>query len=347
MTPQDQVCPDCGAEGNQNQIGIHSRQEKRYRCKECGRTFSESYGTALYGLKKPELFVIVVSLIAYGCPVSAIEKTYGVSNHTVRDWVKRSGSHCEGVHEQTVGQHQWDLQHIQADEIKITTQMGHMWMALVMMVSTRLWLGGSVDATRSVKLIHSCMRHAAQSALCRPLLIAVDGMHMYERAVRKTFGSKLRVGKRGRLKWVSWTTIVMTKVIKRRKINGKQKRGDIQRVVVHGTEAQAHQLRQLSGGGTMINTAYIERLNATFRQRHASLARRTRAPFRQVATLHASMFLIGCVYNFCTDHRSLSVPLQLPHQRTHWVRRTPAMAAGLTDHRWTLRELLTYKIEGY
>ena len=346
MTPQDQVCPRCGSEGKRNRIGIHSRKENRYCCKDCGRTFTETYGTALYGLKKPELFITVVSLLAYGCPVSAIEKTFGLSNQTVRDWLNRSGSHCYAIHEQTVGKHQWDLQHIQADEIKVTTQIGQVWMALVMMVSTRLWLGGSVDMTRSVGLIHSCMQQAARCALCRPLLIAVDGMQMYERAVKKTFRSKLRVGKQGRAKWVIWSTIVITKVIKRRRINGKQKYGNIQRVVVQGSDEQAHTLRVVSGGGRMINTAYIERLNATFRQRSANLVRRTRSPLRKLSTLHASMFLIGCTYNFCTNHRSLSVPIYLPRQRKRWVKRTPAMVAELTDHCWTIQELLMYKVKG-
>jgi len=68
-------------------------------------------------------------------------------------------------------------------------------------------------------------------------------------------------------------------------------------------------LRSTQGATTaVINTAYIERLQATFRSRLAPLARRTRAAARQKATLEAGMWLVGTVYNFCRTHRSLRLP---------------------------------------
>ena len=190
MNPLVQVCPYCGAEGKQGQIRIHSRGQARYGCKGCERTFSASKQTALYQLKKPELFTIVVTLLAYGCPVQAIIASYGLSAKTVRAWHKRAGEHCQGVHEQTVLRQQWDLQHIQADELKVNTQRGVWWIALVMMVSTRLWLGGAVRATRSKELVETCLGYAARCALCRPLLLAVDGLNLYVNAAAKVFRSR-------------------------------------------------------------------------------------------------------------------------------------------------------------
>ena len=341
MNPQEQLCPKCGASGRDNQIAIHSRKAQRYRCKACGRTFSQTRQTAFYQLKKPELFAIVISLLAYGCPPKAVEMTFRLSQHTVRAWIVRSGQHCAAVHEATVGKQQWDLQHIQADEMKIKSQIGEMWMALVLMVRTRLWLGGSVDVKRSRAMLLDCFRQAARCAICRPLLIAVDGMNMYLKVVKQTFGARHPVGKGGRLKWVSWDNITITQVVKKR--GGK--RGSIARVIAPGTKEVADQLRRRSGGGTMINTALIERLNATFRQRIAALARQSRAQVRCLQTLRCQMFLMGCVYNFCSPHRSLAVAVWLSPLRRHWVRRTPAMVAGLTDHRWTVYELLNYKIQ--
>jgi len=60
----------------------------------------------------------------------------------------RAGAHCEAVHATIVGQSQLDLQHVQADEIKVKTQGKSVWMAFSMMVSTRLWLGGAVSEHR-------------------------------------------------------------------------------------------------------------------------------------------------------------------------------------------------------
>lgn len=339
MTPQDQLCPFCGAKGKEGQIWVHSQAERRYRCKGCGRTFSERYGTALYQLKKPELFGVVVSLLAYGCPAQAIVASYGVSEKTVRDWAKRAGQHCEGVHEQTVLRQQWDLQHIQADELKVTTQLGIVWIAMVMMVSTRLWLGATVDAVRGKDLIRGCLQYAARCALCRPLLLAVDGLNMYAKAVEKTFRSRHRLpGEKAR--WFVWKEVVITQVIKKR--GGK--RGAIERVVLQGDSQLASSLRARSAGGNQINSAFIERLNATFRQRLAPLTRRSRAQARHAQTLTQAIFLQGCVYNFCTDHRTLACDLQLPRLQRRWVQRTPAMAAGLTDHRWSVDELLHFNL---
>jgi hypothetical protein len=78
-----------------------------------------------------------------------------------------------------------------------------------------------------------------------------------------------------------------------------------------------------------INTAYVERLNATFRALLPSLARRTRNLARTTERLRSEMFWSGVVYNFCTVHSSLSG--------------TPCMAAELTDHVWSVRELLFFK----
>jgi hypothetical protein len=101
-------------------------------------------------------------------------------------------------------------------------------------------------------------------------------------------------------------------------------------------------IRATQGKG-MINTAYIERLNATFRQRLACLFRRTRCLARYQATLQASMYILGCVYNFCDFHISLRLRLSVDWNGFCWVQRTPALAAHLTDHRWSLEELFSTK----
>ena len=110
---------------------------------------------------------------------------------------------------------------------------------------------------------------------------------------------------------------------------------DIERRLVDGTPARVETLRRRAQGEGGINTAYIERLNATFRARLASLTRRGRALARRTLTLQHGMYLIGTVYNFYTPHASLAR-----------VGRgtTPAMAAGITDHGWSVRELLSLHV---
>jgi hypothetical protein len=75
----------------------------------------------------------------------------------------------------------------------------------------------------------------------------------------------------------------------------------------------------------------------------APLVRRGRVIAHKVETLQAGMYLVGCAYNFCWDHTSLRLGAPAGGACT-WQQRTPAMAAGLTDHRWSVRELLSYPV---
>lgn len=118
------------------------------------------------------------------------------------------------------------------------------------------------------------------------------------------------------------------------------------RRVVCGTEAEVgERLRTTQGAATaVINTAYIERLQATFRSRLVSLVRKTRATARQRATVEAGIWLVGTVYNFCRAHRSLRLVESGANPERRWIERTPAQAAGLTDHSWSLYELLSLAV---
>jgi hypothetical protein len=104
-------------------IVIHSQKQRRYKCKCCKKSFSESYGTGLYRIKKAsELFVLVVTLLSYGCPVQAIVVAFGLDERTVRSWLHKAGSHAQQVHEAMMSQQQLDLQQVQADEIRVKMQ---------------------------------------------------------------------------------------------------------------------------------------------------------------------------------------------------------------------------------
>jgi len=331
------ACADRGKIGQGN-IGVHSMKEQRCICHTCGKTFSITKGTALYRLKKPTALVVtVITLLAYGCPVPAIVAAFGLDARTVRDWLRRAGEHGSDVHTHLVERAKLNLQQVQADEIKVKTQRGNFWMAMAMMVPTRLWLGGVVSPRRDLKLIRALIEKVCGIARCRPLLFLVDGLASYVKAVQHAFRSPLRTGKVGRPRLIPWPDIAIAQVVKRRTSDGLH----ITRRIVQG---RPEMIRHLLGRHT-INTAYIERLNATFRQRLACLARRTRALARTAAPLTHGMFLVGCVYNFCTDHHSLRCPLYVGRSgRVHWVQRTPAMAAQLTDHRWSVGELLAFKV---
>ena len=319
MNPQEVFCPniECPARGQQKKenIRVHSQADKRYKCTECDTTFSASKGSLFYRLKTDSVTVmLVLTLLAYGCPIPAIVKAFGYDERTVKKWWERAGEQCQG---------------------------GSRWMAFAMMVPTRLWLGGAVSQQRDKRLIQQVADGVRQVALCRPLLLAVDGLASYVGAFRRAFRSPLpRRGQGGRSRLLSWPDIAIVQVVKQRSAGEFR----VDRRIVQGSKALVERLLIQSLGGTLINTAYIERLNGTFRQRLSHLARRTRHLARQTETLVAGMYIVGCAYNFCDPHQSLRVRISVGSRGFRWVQRTPAIAAGLTDHIWSMHELWSFRV---
>ena len=336
MNPTTIFCPNpaCPARGQigQGNLGIHSRKEKRFICTQCRKTFTTTKGTAFYRLRtSAETVTRVVTLMAHGCPLQAIVVAFGVDERTVAAWLQRAGVQGQAVQEHVVAQPR-DLGQGQADEIRVKKQGGIVWMALAMMVSTRLWLAGEVSEPRDMALIRHLIERVRACALPRPLLFCTDGLCSYVRAIRETLRDPVRTGAHGRPRLRPWRNVCIAQVVKR---YAQRRVVDIERRIVDGTPARVETLRRRSQGDGVINTAYIERLNATFRERLASLTRRGRALARQTLTLQHGMYLIGTVYNFCTPHASL----------VHvGGGTTPAMAAGITDHCWTVRELLSFHV---
>src|SRR3989454_2373021 len=325
------ACPARGQTGP-GTIGIHSRKDKRCLCTACHKTFSATKGTALYRLRTAtETVTLVVTLLAPGCPPQAIVAAFGFDERTVASWMARGGVRGQAVQEHLVEQPR-DLGQVQADEIRVKKQGGIVWMALAMMISTRLWLAGEVSEHRDMPLIRRLIERVRRCAAPRPLFVCTDGLCSYVRAIRETFRDPVPTGKGGRPRLRPWRNVLIAQVVKRyerRCVVATERR------IVDGTPARVETLRRRSQGGGVINTAYIERLNATFRARLASLTRRGRALARRTLTLQHGMYLIGTVYNFCTPHASLA------HAGGGT---TPAMAAGITDHCWPGRELLSFHV---
>jgi hypothetical protein len=313
-------------------IGIHAQKAQRFICHECHKTFSATKGTAFYRLRTAaETVSLVMTLLAHGCPVQAIVAAFGFDERTVAAWWARSGRQGQAVQEYLVEQPR-DLGQVQADELRVKKQGGIVWMALAMMVQTRLWLGGEVSEQRDLPLLRRLIERVKRCAARRPLLVCTDGLVSSIRAMRETLRDPVYTGQGGRPRLRPWRHIFIAQVVKRyerRRVVATDRR------IVDGTPARVETLRRRAQGDGVINTAYIERLNATFRERLAPLARRCRALARQTLTLHEGMFLVGTVYNFCTPHASLG---QAGHATT------PAMAAGITDHAWTMQELLSFHV---
>ncbi len=342
MDTSKQFCPNlaCAARGQigQGNIRIHDRNRQRYRCTRCKQTFSARRGTMLEGLRKPtDLIVIVVTLLAYGCPIQAIVHAFGLDERTVASWRDRAGRHCQKLHHAVVEQGKLDLVHVQADEIRVKGRRMIAWMGLALMVSTRLWLAGGVSLHRDRSLADRLLQQVR--ACCRPwqaILVCTDGWAAYPGSIQRAFREKVkRSAGRGRACLQMWSELCIATVIKRTE---KKRVVEVIRKMTLGSLEQADKLLQASMGGSVLNTAFIERFNGTMRERLATLTRKCRHAAHRLEALSTGMYLIGCTYNFCFPHHELSTCKHLG------AACTPAMAAGLTDHVWSIWEVLTYKV---
>src|SRR5215813_14257050 len=245
-------------------------------------------------------------------------------------WWARSGRQGQAVHESLVEPPR-DLGQGQADELRGKKQGGIVWRARAMMVRTRLGLGGEVSAPRALPLMRRLIERVRRCAAQHPLVLCTDGVVSSSRAMRETFRAPVHTSTGGRPRLRPWRHVLIAQVVKRyerRRVVATDRR------LVDGAPARVETLRRRSPGGGMIHTAYIERLKATFRERLAPLARRCRALARHTLTLSQGMFWVGTVYNCCTPHASLSQAQQT----------TPAMAAEITDHCWTMHALLSFQV---
>jgi hypothetical protein len=273
----------------------------------------------------------VLTRLAHGCPLQAIVVAFGFDERTVANWWARAGGQGPTVQEHLVEPPR-DLGQVQADEIRVKTQGGLVWMALAMRVRTRLWRAGEVSVHRDLTLIHRLIERVRRGAVHRPRLFCPDGVSADVRAIRETCRDPERTGAQGRPRRRPWRHVCIAQVVKR---DAQRHVVDVERRLVDGAPTGVETLRRRSQGDGVMNTADIERLNATFRERLASLTRRGRALARRPLTLPHGMYLIGTVYNCCTPHASLA------HAG---VATTPAMAAGITDHCWTVEELLAFHV---
>jgi IS1 family transposase len=329
-----------GQIGQGNIVG-HGSKRPRYKCKTCGKTFSARVGTAFEGIRKSEdEYVKVITLIAYGAPIQAIVHAFQIDERTVAKWRDRAGMHCEAVHKEKIERGLLDLIHIQADEIWLKIRGAVLWVGLAIMAPTRLWIAGEVSKKRDSNLTDNLMQQVRRCALaCCAILICTDGFSAYPKSIVKAFRKNVKdTPGPGASKKVVWPRLYIGTVIKS---TVKRRFTEVSRRMSYGQWRKAKKLLKISKAGKKLNTSCIERFNGTIRERFAPFTRRCRYLAAKVETVHAGIYLIGSVYNFCSSHDELS---KSKTKGGCGCLCTPAMASGLTDHVWSVRELLTYNV---
>jgi hypothetical protein len=265
---------------------------------------------------------------------------FGCDERTVAAWLTRAGQHCQRGPQYVVQQGRVALPHVQADERWVKLVGRRVWKGRAIAVPARLWLGGVISPRRDLVLLTPLVQMTRSCARCLAILGCVDGLASDVTAFLRVFRHPVRTGRRRRPRLVLEPGLYLGQVVKRyvqRPVVRVEQR------VVRGTAKAMAAVLVATHSGTAIQTADIARLNATCRRALAALVRRGRAIAHTEAALTAGMWLVGCGDNCCGLHQSLrlAAPAGAPWK---WQERTPAMAAGLTHHRWTMLELLRYQM---
>jgi len=141
-----------------------------------------------------------------------------------------------------------------------------------------------------------------------------------------------------------YSVLVPYPSLKYAKVCKKRRHGRIIEVVqrvVFGDPEEVMKLLGADSGGS-INTAYIERLNLTIRNSLARFVRKTMNCSKILKRHTHALDFFQAWYNFVKPHKSLRLEVNQGNRR--WMQRTPAMADELTDHIWTLKELMTFRV---
>jgi IS1 family transposase/transposase-like protein len=332
--------------------GKHGRAEpiQTFRCQECRTTFSARRNTPLYRLKTPSYKVaMVLSALAEGLDPSAASRVFDYRQATITTWLTRAGEHAHTLHERFF--FSLHLPHLQLDELRTRLRCARevLWIWLAIDPRTKI-LPVLQLGPRTQNMAHAVI-HSLRQALapgCLPLFTS-DGLNLYFYALTAHFGQWLQVVCRGRnvRQWQVAAGLIYGQV---KKSYRRRKLVRVTPVMRLGTEDALTVALQGLGFTGRLNTAFIERVNLTVRHGIASLARRTWATAQQSPQLLANLEWWRAYYHFVRPHESLRVAFAEPRERggkrlaQRYRQRTPAMAAGRANRRWTAREVLLHPL---
>jgi len=342
-------------------------QWRQFHCLGCHGFFPEHHGTIFHG-KQAEvgLIVRVLTCLAEGLGIRATGRVFEVEANTVLHWLAEAAEQLRAfsayflcdVH---VAQLQLDelyavLRDLNAglisdDEALERLERSPYWVWTAMDPQSKLLLVidvGTRTLEMAQRVVHQVVQRLAPG--CVPLCLT-DGHKDYGPAFLGHFGQWIQPVRRRdkgpmpKPRWVPLPELLYAQVVKsyrRRRIVGVNYR------VVFGTMERVQQV--LSACGRKINTAFVERLNLDIRQRVATVGRRVNTLCQGEDGIRHQLTVYHSYYNFCLPHSSLRQPLPVPEPTNGsgsaklWRPCTPAMAAGLTDHVWSLQEVLMFRM---
>ena len=340
---------------------------RQLQCVSCRGYFYETHGTIFHGKgSSVELIVRVIACLAEGLGIRGTARVFEIDPNTVLGWLVEAAEHLHAFSASFL--HELHLNQVQLDELYAVVSAvrdGDMSEAEAIERLSRSprWVWAAIDpesklllsvqvGERTLAMAQAVLHQIAQLVApgCVPLFVS-DGYPHYLTAIVTHFGHWVQPPRRQargsapKPRWMPLPALLYAQVVKtmrRRRLVAVKHR------VVFGTQLAIEQV--LVACGWQINTAFVERLNLSLRQRVAAIGRRSATPCKSEDGLRQQLALFQVYHNFVLPHASLRQALAAPVATNGcgsvkvWRPRTPAMAAGLTDHVWSLKEVLLYRV---
>jgi IS1 family transposase len=340
---------------------------RQFHCTGCDGYFLETHGTLFHGKRvSVDLIVHVIGCLAEGLGIRGTARVFEVDPNTVLQWLVEAADQLRAfshyfLHDLHFTQVQMDelyalLSAVKAGEVSEADAIARLerspqWVWVAMDPESKLLLAidvGNRTLAMAQRVVHQVAQVLAPD--CAPLFLT-DGFREYMTALLTHYGHWVQPSRRQakgpypKPRWMPLPGLLYAQVVKtirRRRLVAVEPR------MVFGTLEAVNQL--LAPLGWQINTSFVERINLTIRQHVAAVGRRTSTLCKGEEGLRQQLALYEVYYNFVLPHASVRQPLPQPvstkgtGSAKQWRPCTPAMAAGLTDHVWTLREVLLFRI---
>jgi len=352
-------------QGNVSAIATYLTQSGKrriFRCHTCETPFSETRETVFFDLRtSEEKIMMALKMLLVRVDLAGIGFVLGVTEATVLAWLRRAAQQAEAINQHLL--RHLPVTQVQLDEMwsfiarkhaRETDEAGEslpggedgrQWVWVSFAPEFRLMIA-AVVGPRTLDTAKEVVAATKARVAGIPAFFS-DGFTCYLAALIAAFHVVMTfapTGKRGRPRkpvCVPHPDLIYGQLVKQ-KTHGKLL--TLSTRVVLGAERLTHL-------GLAISTALVERVNLTLRQALAPLGRKTSSFCKDRERLRQRVVFFQAFYNVARPHMTLRQQLPL-HERTRhgaihplWQKRTPAMAAGVTDHVWTFRELLTAKFE--
>jgi IS1 family transposase len=350
--------------GNVKSIATYESQSGKRRifgCKLCGQQFAETRDTVFFDLRTPEEKVIIVlKLLLCKVELTSISFALGVTEETTLEWLRRAAEKAEEINQHLLREVR--VNQVQLDELWSFVRRkrakeaaadgesldesadGRQWVWVSFAPEFRLLLATYVGP-RTLASALKLIQLTAAVVLGVPAFFS-DGFSSYLPALIEVYHQLItfpRTGKPGRPRQPvkePHPDLVYAQLVKHKQ-GGRLK---------HLTERVCCGATRLAELGLKVSTSLVERFNLTLRHALAPLTRKCLAFCKDRTQLRRRVCFYHAFYNFARPHHTLRQPLSadaasLALFQPKWQPCTPGMAAGLTDHVWSFRELLTAKFE--